>query len=317
MRSTLLNDYGFESPDSWVLRNGEATLVAINQMIDELRQDLQPEDNLIFFFAGHGAEIIDVVAGEEVGRTGFAHLFEHMMFQESQHVPQDQFFKKIQDAGGTLNGGTSFDQTIYFEIVPKNALEMSLWLESDRMGYLLSTVTEEAFVNQQDVVQNEKRQRVDNRPYGHTNYVINKLLYPEDHPYNWQVIGSLEDLKNATVEDVRAFFRKWYGPNNATLVIAGDFDAAQTKEWVDKYFGDLPSPDPVPDPEPMPVTLSETRKAYHEDNFARSPELNMVFPTVEQFHEDSYPLDMLGLLLADGKDAPLYKASSMASGLTK
>ncbi len=244
---------------------------------------------------------------EEPGRTGFAHLFEHMMFQESQHVGQDQFFKKIQEAGGTLNGGTSFDQTIYFEIVPKNALEMSLWLEADRMGYLLSTVTEEAFLNQQDVVQNEKRQGVDNRPYGHTNFVIHKLLYPDGHPYNWQVIGSLEDLQRATVDDVRAFFRKWYGPNNVTLVVAGDFEFAKTKAWIEKYFGDLPSPDPVPDPEPRPVTLSETRRAFHEDNFARSPELTMVFPTVERFHEDSYALQMLGRLISDGKDAPLYK----------
>ncbi len=244
---------------------------------------------------------------EEVGRTGFAHLFEHMMFQESQHVGQDQFFKKIQDAGGTLNGGTSFDQTIYFEVVPKNALEMSLWLESDRMGYLLSTVTEEAFVNQQDVVQNEKRQRVDNRPYGHTNYVIHKLLYPDNHPYNWQVIGSLDDLHNAAVDDVRAFFRKWYGPNNATLVVAGDFDRGQTREWIEKYFGELSSPDVVPDPEPMPVTLAETRRAFHEDNFARSPELTIAFPTAELFHPDAYALQMLGRLLSDGKDAPLYK----------
>ncbi|MCZ6917561.1 MAG: pitrilysin family protein [Gemmatimonadetes bacterium] len=244
---------------------------------------------------------------EEPGRTGFAHLFEHMMFQESQHVGQDQFFKKVQDAGGTLNGGTSFDQTIYFEIVPRNALEMALWLESDRMGYLLSTVTEEAFINQQGVVQNEKRQGVDNRPYGHTNFVIHKLLYPEGHPYNWQVIGSLEDLQNASVEDVRAFFRKWYGPNNATLVVAGDFDAAQTREWIEKYFGELASPDAVPDPEPRPVTLSETRRAFHEDNFASSPELTMVFPSVEQFQDDSYALQLLGRLLSDGKDAPLYK----------
>jgi len=161
---------------------------------------------------------------EEVGKTGFAHLFEHMMFQSSQHVPEDQFFQKIQAAGGTLNGGTGNDQTIYFEVVPNNALEMALWLEADRMGYLLPTITTEALLNQQGVVQNEKRQTSDNRPYGHTSYVIGKLLYPEGHPYNWQVIGSFEDLANATVEDVRNFFRKWYGPNNATLVIAGDYD---------------------------------------------------------------------------------------------
>src|SRR3989304_9043290 len=122
---------------------------------------------------------------EVKGRTGFAHLFEHIMFQESEHVGQDQFFKKIQGAGGTLNGGTWNDGTVYFEVVPQNALEMALWLESDRMGFLLPTVTQEAFVNQQEVVQNEKRQSYDNRPYGHTNYVIDKLMYPENHPYNW------------------------------------------------------------------------------------------------------------------------------------
>ena len=244
---------------------------------------------------------------EEVGKTGFAHLFEHMMFQSSQHVPEDQFFQKIQAAGGMLNGGTSSDQTIYFEVVPKNSLEMVLWLESDRMGYLLPTVTTEALLNQQGVVQNEKRQGVDNRPYGQTSYVIDKLLFPEGHPYNWQVIGSFEDLANATVEDVRNFFRTWYGPQNATLVIAGDLDVAQTKAWVEKYFGEIPAGASQGDPEPRNVTLTDSKRAYYEDNFARSPELNMVFPTVENYTSDSYALSMLGELFSQGKKAPLYK----------
>jgi len=244
---------------------------------------------------------------EEVGKTGFAHLFEHMMFQSSQHVAEDQFFQKIQAAGGTLNGGTSSDQTIYFEVVPKNSLEMALWLEADRMGYLLPTVTNEAFLNQQGVVQNEKRQSVDNRPYGQTSYVIDKLLFPEGHPYNWQVIGSFEDLANATVEDVRDFFRRWYGPNNATLVIAGDYDEAQVRGWVDKYFGEIPAGEAAPDPEPQHVHLAETVRAFHEDNFARSPELNMVFPTAENFSADNYALQMFGQLFSSGKKAPLYK----------
>ena len=244
---------------------------------------------------------------EEVGRTGFAHLFEHMLFQESQHVGQDQFFRKIQGAGGTLNGGTWEDGTIYYEVVPKNALEMVLWLESDRMGFLLPTVTMEAFQNQQNVVQNEKRQRVDNVPYGHTNYVIHKLMYPEQHPYNWQVIGSFEDLQNATIEDIHNFYKKWYGPNNATLVIAGDYDEAQTKAWVQKYFGELKASPAVAEPKAMPVSLTETKRAFHEDNFAQSPEMNMVFPTAPQFKKDSYALDLLGDLLSQGKKAPLYK----------
>ena len=244
---------------------------------------------------------------EEPGKTGYAHLFEHMLFQESEHVGQDQFFKKIQEAGGTLNGGTWSDGTVYYEVVPRNALEMVLWMESDRMGWLLPTVTQEALSNQKEVVQNEKRQRVDNRPYGHTGYVIDKLLYPEGHPYNWQVIGSLEDLKNASLEDIHNFYKKWYGPNNATLVVAGDYDKTTVKKWIEKYFGEIPRGKEVKDPKPMPVKLSETKRAFHEDNFARSPELNMVFPTVENFNKDSYALDILSSLLAKGKKAPLYK----------
>ena len=156
---------------------------------------------------------------EVPGKTGFAHLFEHMMFQQSENVGQDEFFKKIQGAGGTLNGGTGNDGTIYFEVVPKNALEMVLWLESDRMGYLENTVTKSAFVNQQNVVQNEKRQSYDNRPYGHNSWVIAKNLYPAGHPYSWTVIGEMEDLFNATVDDVKEFHSKYYVPNNSTLGI--------------------------------------------------------------------------------------------------
>ena len=244
---------------------------------------------------------------EVEGRTGFAHLFEHMLFQESQHVGQDQLFKKIQGAGGTLNGGTWEDGTIYYEVVPKNALEMVLWLESDRMGWLLSTISPEALINQKDVVQNEKRQRVDNNPYGHSEYVLEKLMYPESHPYNWQVIGSLEDIGNATVDDVVDFYKKWYGPNNATLVIAGDFDKMQTKQLVEKYFGEIEKGQEVTPPQTQHVTLDETKRAYFEDNFAKSPELRMAYPTVEQFTKDAYALDFLADLLADGKKAPLYK----------
>jgi zinc protease len=244
---------------------------------------------------------------ERPGKTGFAHLFEHMMFQESQHVGQDKFFRYIQENGGTLNGGTWQDGTIYYQIVPKNALELVLWLESDRMGYLLPTVTQEAFLNQQEVVQNEKRQRVDNQPYGNTSYVINKLLYPEGHPYNWEVIGELVDLQNATLKDVHDFYKTWYGPNNATLVIAGDFDNAETKKLIEKYFGELKPSAPVSDLKPIPVELKQTRRAFYEDKFAQSPELNMVFPTVEQFNKDSYALDVLADLLAKGKRSPFYK----------
>ena len=244
---------------------------------------------------------------ETPGRTGFAHLFEHMLFQESRHVGQDQFFKKIQNVGGTLNGGTNKDGTVYFEVVPENALETVLWMESDRMGWLLPTVTQAVFENQQEVVQNEKRQRVDNRPYGHNDYVLIKNMYPEDHPYNWTTIGELEDLQNATLQDVHDFYEKWYGPNNATMVIAGDIKKGEVKKLVEKYFGEINSGPDNGDPEPIPVQLDETRKVYHEDNFASSPRLTMVFPTVDHKHADASALELLSQLLSDGKKAPLYK----------
>lgn len=244
---------------------------------------------------------------ETPGRTGFAHLFEHMMFQRSENVGEDQFFKLIQDAGGTLNGGTGNDATTYFEVVPKNALEKILWMESDRMGYMINTVTLKAFNIQQNVVQNEKRQSYDNQPYGHVSWVVATNLYPKGHPYSWTVIGEMEDLTNATVEDVKAFHRKFYNPNNATLVLAGDFDVAEAKKLIEKYFGDIPKGEPVPDPEPVPVKLAATKKVFHEDNFAKSAQLRMVWPTVEEFHPDSYPLSYLGQLLSQGKKAPLYR----------
>ncbi len=244
---------------------------------------------------------------EVPGKTGFAHLFEHMMFQKSENVGEDQLFRLIQGAGGELNGGTSQDMTMYYEVVPKNAVEMALWLESDRMGYLENTVTQVAFVNQQNVVQNEKRQGVDNQPYGFNEYLILKNLYPEGHPYSWDVIGEMEDLTNATVADVKAFHKKFYSPNNATLVIAGDINKDEIKALVEKYFGEIPQGETITKRGAMPASLSKTIKLYHEDNFARAPRLTMVFPTVEQFSDDSYALDYLGDLLSNGKKTPLYK----------
>lgn len=244
---------------------------------------------------------------EVPGKTGFAHLFEHMMFQQSENVGQDEFFKKIQGAGGTLNGGTSNDGTIYFEVVPKNALEMVLWMESDRMGFLQNTVTKAAFVNQQNVVQNEKRQSYDNRPYGHTNYVIAKNLYPEGHPYSWTVIGEMEDLLNATVEDVKEFHSKFYVPNNSTLVLAGDFETDEVKPLIKKYFGEIPRGPEITDPKPQHAKLERTKKIYHEDSFARTPQLTMVWPTTEKYTEDAYALNFLAQILASSKKSPFYR----------
>lgn len=254
------------------------------------------------------AVVFHVGSSREVpGKTGFAHLFEHMMFQKSENVGEDQLFKLIQGAGGELNGGTGHDATMYYEVIPKNALEMVLWLESDRMGYLENTVTKSALANQQNVVQNEKRQSVDNSPYGFNEYLILKTLYPKGHPYSWTVIGDMEDLTNATVEDVKAFHRKFYSPNNSTLVIAGDINKEEVKLLIDKYFGEIPKGEIVEKREPVPTTVSSTVKLYHEDNFARAPRLTMVFPAVEQFSKDAYALDYLGDLLSYGKKTPLYK----------
>ncbi|MFA5816288.1 MAG: pitrilysin family protein, partial [Bacteroidales bacterium] len=253
---------------------------------------------------------------ETEGRTGFAHLFEHIMFQRSENVPEDQFFKIVQDAGGTLNGGTGNDATTYFEVVPKNSLEKILWLESDRMGFLENTITKKTFNIQQNVVQNEKRQSVDNAAYGHTEAVIAKNFFPKGHPYSWTVIGEMEDLFNATVDDVKAFHAKFYMPNNATLVLSGDFDPATAKQLIEKYFGEIKSGADLADPKPVPVKLTETKKLYHEDNFAKAPQLTMVWPTVEQFSPDSYALDYLGQLLSRGKKAPLYKVLVKKKKLT-
>jgi zinc protease len=254
------------------------------------------------------AVVFHVGSSREVeGKTGFAHLFEHMMFQKSENVGEDQLFKLIQGAGGELNGGTGQDATMYYEVIPKNALEMALWLESDRMGYLENTVTQSAFANQQNVVQNEKRQSVDNAPYGFNEYLILKNLYPKGHPYSWDVIGEMADLQNATVEDVKAFHKRFYSPNNATLVIAGDINKEDAKVLVEKYFGEIPAGETIEKRGPMPVTLSSTIKLYHEDNFAKAPRLTMVFPTVEQYTKDAYALDCLGDLLSNGKKTPLYK----------
>ncbi|WP_370086557.1 M16 family metallopeptidase [Ekhidna sp.] len=245
---------------------------------------------------------------EKPGRTGFAHFFEHMLFQRSENVPDGGFFKNINEWGGTFNGGTWTDGTIYYEVVPKDALEKVLWMESDRMGFFINAVSLASLEGEKPVVQNEKRQRVDNQPYGHTQSVILKAMYPEGHPYNWTVIGELEDLQNATLEDVKEFYEQWYGPNNATLVIAGDINKDEVKELVNKYFGEIPSRGIDTPMDPQPVSLNETKTFYYEDNFAQLPELRMTYPTVEQYHPDQWALDVLGQILDDGKRAPLYKA---------
>ncbi len=255
---------------------------------------------------------------ESEGRTGFAHLFEHFMFSRSENVALGQFDEIIQDAGGMSNAGTGNDATTYFEVVSKNALEKVLWLESDRLGFLTNAINKKALNIQQNVVQNEKRQYEDNAPYGFTEWTLAKNLYPKGHPYSWTVIGEMADLLNATVEDAKAFHDKFYVPNNATMVLSGDFDPVVAKQLIEKYFGEIKKGADIKDPEPMPVVLAGTKRLVHEDNFARAGQLTMAWPTVEQYHPDSYALDYLSQLLSRGKKAPMYKViekeKKLASG---
>lgn len=247
-------------------------------------------------------------AREKAGRTGFAHLFEHLLFLESENLGKGGLDAMSARIGGSgANGSTSRDRTNYLQTVPKDALEKMIWAEADKLGWFINTVTEPVLAKEKQVVKNEKRQGVDNQPYGHTQYVIDKNLYPADHPYNWQVIGSLEDLDNATLSDVKEFFRRWYVPNNCTLIVTGDFDTVQAKKWVEKYFGEIKRGEEVQPLAKRAGNVKENVKLYHEDNFARLPELTYAFPTVEQLHPDSYALNVLTDYLANGKKAPLYQ----------
>lgn len=244
---------------------------------------------------------------EKPGRTGFAHFFEHMAFNDSENVPRGWNRKAIPDWGGARNGGTWSDGTIYYEVVPKDAFDKILWIDSDRLGYMINTVTQAALEREKQVVKNEKRQRVDNAAYGYTQEVIRKALYPHGHPYSWTVIGSLPDLQAATLEDLKEFYSGLYGPNNATLAIVGDIDIAQTKAKVQQWFGEIhKGPDVKPLPA-MPVTLTETQAFYFEDNFAKLPELRLTFPTVEAYHADEQALNVLAQILAGSKNSVLYK----------
>ena len=244
---------------------------------------------------------------EKPGKTGFAHFFEHMSFNHSENTPRGANRKLIPEWGGNRNGGTWNDGTIYYEVIPKDAFEKILWIDSDRLGYMINTVTKDALEKEIQVVKNEKRQNYDNVPYGNTNEVIVSNLYPKDHPYNWTVIGLLPDLQAATLEDVKEFYEKYYGAGNATLVIAGDIDIAKTRERVKVWFGEIRK-GPVVEPiKPQPVKLASSRSFYYEDNFATLPELTMVFPTVEEYHKDGYALVVLGELLGGSKTSPFYK----------
>lgn len=244
---------------------------------------------------------------EKPGRTGFAHLFEHIMFMGSENVPVGAFDKELEAAGADNNGSTTEDRTNYYENLPSNALALALWLDADRMGFLLPTMDKAKLDLQRDVVKNERRERVDNVPYGRGDEIILAALYPTGHPYSWSVIGSMADLSAASVEDVSQFFRTYYAPNNATLTVAGNFDPAEAKRLVQLYFGDIPrGPALPPRPNVAPVVLAKDTFMVLEDR-VQLPRAFYDWPTVRLFDKDDAALDVLASVLASGKNSRLYK----------
>jgi zinc protease len=244
---------------------------------------------------------------EMPGRTGFAHLFEHVMFTGSGNIPYGTHDKLTEGVGGSNNGSTTNDRTNYYETVPANYLETALWLESDRMGFLLEKLDIAKLNAQRDVVKNERRQSYDNQPYGRVSEIFSAAMYPKDHPYSWPVIGSMTDLSAASEEDVKAFFRLYYAPNNATIAVVGDFNPAQAKEWIKKYFGDLPQGKAVQRPSVPLGKLTAGKRLVYEDR-VQVPRLYIQWPTVGFKHDDDYALSMLSAILSGSRTARLTKA---------
>lgn len=242
---------------------------------------------------------------EHPGRTGFAHLFEHLMFEGSEHYDKG-YFHPLQEAGASLNGSTNPDRTNYWEVVPTNALDLALWMESDRMGYLLPALTRQKFETQREVVLNERRQNYENRPYGLATMAIVAAMFPADHPYHWMTIGETADLKAAAFDDVREFFRSYYHPSNASLVVAGDVDTADALERVRAHFEEIP-PGPQPLPLKSSVELTSEKRLVLEDRI-ELPRLYLGWLSPAMFTDGDAEMDLLSDLIANGKVSRLYKA---------
>ncbi|MEY4093453.1 MAG: hypothetical protein RLZZ53_652 [Acidobacteriota bacterium] len=241
---------------------------------------------------------------ERPGRTGFAHLFEHLMFEGSEHHDHG-FFPPLQRAGGLLNGSTNADRTNYWEVVPTGALDLALWMESDRMGYLLPALSEQKFNNQRDVVLNERRQNYENRPYGLAGIALSSMMYPPDHPYYWPTIGSAEDIRAASLAQVREFFQTYYHPANASLSLAGDVESEHAFELAERYFGDLPA-GPAVAPVQMTARLEQDANVFLEDRI-ELPRLYLSWHSPEMFGRDDAELDIIADVLAHGKTSRLFK----------
>jgi zinc protease len=246
-------------------------------------------------------------AREEIGKSGFAHFFEHMMFQGSDHIGDEQHFKIVTESGGTLNGSTNRDRTNYYETVPSNQVEKMIYLEADRMGFLLDAVTQQKFEVQRATVKNERGQNYDNRPYGLAQEYISKNMYQYGHPYSWLTIGYIEDLNSVDVNDLKNFFLRWYGPNNAAITIGGDVNPKEVVKWVEKYFGAIPRGPKVDDMPAMVPEVNSHRFISYTDNYAKVPRLYKSYPTIPLYSEDMGALACLAQVLGQGNNSILYQ----------
>ena len=302
-----------------VLVNGQAKLVEKvtkqgTELVIPYEKYVLPNGLTLIIHEDHSDPVVHVdvtyhvgSAREEIGKSGFAHFFEHMMFQGSDHVKDEEHFKIVTAAGGTLNGSTNRDRTNYFETVPSNQLEKMLWLEADRMGFLMDAVTQKKFEVQRATVKNERGQNYDNRPYGLLSEVASKNLYPYGHPYSWLTIGYIEDLNRVNVNDLKNFFLRWYGPNNATLTVGGDVKPAEVITLVEKYYGPIPR---CPEVKPVivpPAILESDRYVSYTDNYAKLPLLYVDYPTVAIYHKDMGALACLAQVIGQGKNSVLYQ----------
>jgi len=291
----------------------EVTATNPDELVISYKKYKLPNGLTVLIHEDHSDPIVHVdvtyhvgSARELVGRSGFAHFFEHMMFQGSEHVRDEEHFKIVTESGGTLNGTTNQDRTNYFETVPSNQLETALWLEADRMGWFLDSVTQQKFEIQRATVKNERGQNYDNRPYGLVTEKTGEALYPFGHPYSWTTIGYIEDLNAASLDDLKRFFLRWYGPNNATLTVAGDLNADQTIQLVEKYFGNIPVGPEVKNMAPQVPVVDQTRYISYEDNI-RFPMIRVTYPTVPARHPDEAPLDVLASILGSGNNSMFYQ----------
>ena len=278
--------------ERYALTNGLTVILSVSKTIPQAAVD-------VWYHVGSKNEV--------VGRTGFAHMFEHVMFTGSGHVPYGLHDRLTEGVGGNNNGSTTNDRTNYYENVPSNYVESALWLESDRMGFLLDSLDKAKFEAQRDIVQNERRQGIDNQPYGRAFEILTAAMLPETHPYSWPVVGYMADLQKATVADVKQFFRLYYAPSNATLSVVGDFDPARVKRWVTKYFGGLPKGAPITRPKSPPAPMAAEKRMVFEDR-VQIPRLYIAWNTAGENSKDAEALDLLSSILSGPRTARITKA---------